>query len=141
MAGLGDESRTRVLWGLRINESRLHSERTAAFLVANSFLLAGFALLREQDPEGIQFVPIIAALLFTWLHYLSINYGERVLEQWNDMLQETPERKAETAMFKATWIDRSIWGNIAKHVGRTWLPVLFFVTWLVLLSIEVVHTL
>lgn len=59
------------LWQLLI--TRLDSERTRLFLVANSFLLTAFALPRH----GIQFVPPAVGIASALLRLISINYREK----------------------------------------------------------------
>lgn len=74
-------------WKLLIHEDRLHSERTTFFLLANSFLVTGFAVLRQEAEHGIQFVPIAVGILFSLFHLANINYGEKTRAFWEGKLK------------------------------------------------------
>jgi len=131
------DSLTHILQRLT-NDDRLHSERTASFLLANSFLLAGYALLRQDGPEGIQFVPIFAALVFAFLHLANINYGEVALHFWYEKLRELSpvQSKLEERFNSKIWL-RSWAGKITRKVGSCGYPLLFLGMWFVLLGFEV----
>jgi hypothetical protein len=123
------------------DSNRLHSERTSAFLVANVFLMTAFGVLAETGPEGIQFVPALVALAIVILHYLNINYGEKVMGLWQEMLLEvSPLEQRRQELFKTDpWLAKPGWGYFSRNVGSLWFPVVFFVAWTVLLIFEIVE--
>ena len=141
----GEESRhsaAEPLWRLIINESRLHSERTSFFLIANSFLLTAFAVPRQEPGAGIQFVPLAVGMVFAFLHFININYGEKVMGLWKDLLRDESEsgRAILTScdeLFKKTcWLKGPWPGLLTRNVGSWLFPILFLAMWVVLIFIE-----
>ena len=130
------------LWQLRFNEVRLHSERTSFFLVANSFLVTAFAVLRQETSQGIQFVPLAVGIAFTLFHFVNINYGEKVQELWEEMLKSDSDagrvilgRRAD--LFEKTWWLRQPGpGLLTRNVGSWLFPLLFLAMWISLVVLE-----
>ncbi len=130
------------LWQWRFNEARLHSERTSFFLVANSFLVTAFAVLRQEASQGIQFVPLAVGIAFTLFHFVNINYGEKVQELWEEMLKSDSDagrvilgRRAD--LFQKTWWLRQPGpGLLTRNVGSWLFPLLFLGMWISLVVLE-----
>lgn len=133
---------TEPLWRLIINETRLHSERTSFFLLANSFLLTAFALLRQEPGAGIQFVPLAVGMVFTFLHFINVNYGEKVMELWKKLL--CGESKSaqdiwnsyERHLQDTRWLKWPWPGRLTRNVGSWLFPLLLFVMWIALMGLE-----
>lgn len=117
---------TEPLWQLRINEARLHSERTSFFLVVNSFLLMAFAVLRQEPSGGIQFVPLAVGIAFALLHFININYGEEVTLLWENMLRNGSESGRAILTSRDDFFQKTCWlkgpwpGLLTRNVG-SWL--------------------
>jgi len=125
------------------NENRLHTDRTAAFLIANSFLVAAFAILRQQEPEGIGFVPIITALFFIPAHFTNVNRGEKALQVLYQRLRDSISslwNEIERNSEKSWWL-RKPFSLLTLFVGSRVYPGLFFGMWLSLLVFEVIDRL
>jgi len=135
------------LWRLIINETRLASERTSFFLLANSFLLTAFALLRQKPNAGIQFVPLAVGMVFTFLHFININYGEKAMEVWQDLLQgETESGQDILATCRGRlqdiwWLKRPWPGRLTQNVASWLFPLLLFAMWAALIVLESVKSL
>jgi hypothetical protein len=141
----GEESRhsaAEPLWRLVINESRLHSERTSFFLLANSFLLTAFALLRQEPGAGIQFVPLAVGMVFAFLHFININYGEKVMGLWQDLLRDESESgrailtSRDDLFQKTCWLKGTWPGLLTRNVGSCLFPLLLFAMWAALMGLE-----
>jgi hypothetical protein len=109
---------------LVLNEVRLHSERTAAFLIANSFLIAAFAVLRQSKPDGIEIIPAVAGMIFALAHWANINYGETVLRVWAAYIRDSEFEKARLEALNAKWWlkERGL-GRLTRNVGSWVYPV------------------
>jgi len=135
------------LWRLIINETRLASERTSFFLLANSFLLTAFALLRQEPGAGIQFVPLAVGMVFTFLHLININYGEKVMGLWKELLRGESESgqdiwdRYEGHLQDTWWLKEPCPGLLTRHVGSWLFPLLLLAMWAALIGLEGVKSL
>lgn len=129
------------VWQLIINETRLHLERTSFFLLANSFLLTGFAVLRQSAELGIQFVPLAVGIALSLFHFININYGERALQLWEQLLKDRREAGClilgeREQFFQGYWWLRKPLGRLTRNIGSLVFPPLFCLMWLGLLILE-----
>lgn len=147
MRATDDEGRAIVseyLWQLVISEARLHSERSSYFLVANAFLFTGFAVLRQASSHGMQFVPLSVGMTLSVLHFININYGEKVRRLWEEMLKSQtnsgePLRQRD-ALFERTWWLHEPIGLLTRNIGSWAFPAVFLIMWICLAALEAISS-